>query len=96
MSKHGKALLVLVLLDAFLTAWLLHANHVYEMNPLLRWPYEAGGVPLFLACKLVFQMALVAALEILHARENHPRLYQFAVTMYGGMLVVLTALVNLN
>ena len=96
MSVRGRILLLITLLDSFITGIGVHTERMVEFNPAMSWLINNGGVFLFIMFRAMFVMFLVARFDRMSASSESGKhkavyLYNIAIFFYVTALIFWTA-----
>ncbi len=89
-SKYGKILLLIILIDIFVTIGLLNIGPFFESNPIML-EFLSHSVALFVCVKILLSAIGILALEYLNKNYNYGRLvYLTTIWSYISLYLLLS------
>lgn len=89
-SKYGKILLLIILIDIFVTLAVLNIGPFFESNPIM-FELLSHSIVLFVCVKILVTASSILALEYFNKNHNHGRLaYLTTIWGYISLYLLLT------
>ena len=94
MSRYGKILLAITLMDTFVTAIGINSGYLYECNGLILWIISNAGLFLFIMFKAFFSLLVIAVLDRKFNTGKVDqaivalRSYKIAILLYGVLCIL--------
>ena len=94
MSRYGKILLAITLMDTFLTAIGINSGYLRECNPVILWLMTNAGLFLFVMFKAMFSLLVIVVLDRkLNSGDVDRgivavRSYKIAILSYGILCIL--------